>query len=194
MAALDPSVSLSVPDTILCAKCNGIFSKNEWSFLNTGWSRRDELRRGHRMPWEEAEPAFGTVYTHGMKPYVWGRGAPPTLSYSHHKVAELRKFAAKCPLCRLVLRIFDSPERPSVFTPEYNMHGRKWHGKDLWSHEEVEGAQGYVFVLTHKGRESSLIFRYFVDAEWASHHPKGVNPNIGEREGMKDVTLTIYGK
>ncbi|KAH6889763.1 heterokaryon incompatibility protein-domain-containing protein [Thelonectria olida] len=173
--------------TKLCTTCTGIFT-GRWSPQTNGWKRAPRKVVAAFDP----EPAFGTAYDHGMEPYVHGHGAPPTLSYPHHTVAELRVSAASCPLCRIVELFFDAPDGLDNAIMDY-MDGRKPVGKDRWSNDEIEKARGYVFQYTEEGQRSKLIFRYQVQQHWEDTRNKDINPTIGEREGnLNEVKLELY--
>ncbi|KAL7945486.1 heterokaryon incompatibility domain-containing protein [Trichoderma barbatum] len=180
----------SIPPSTLCSVCTGIFA-GKWGPQLNGFKR--EFKRPNSPPDPfNPEPAFGTAYDHGMEPYLQRNGAPPTLSYPHHSVEDLRKSGASCGLCQTVVLAFDALHPRNNITMDY-MEGRKPYGVAAWSKEEIAKAKGYVFIYTEKDKTSKLIFRYHVYADWAANRNMDVNPKIGEREGnVKDVTLEMY--
>jgi hypothetical protein len=182
----------SIPLSTLCDVCTGIFAGN-WRPQLSGWKRAIKPPGAAPDPLHP-EPAFGTAYDHGMEPYINSKGAPPTLSYPHHSVEDLRKSGASCALCQTVVLAFDALQPRDNGTVDY-MEGRKPYGLAAWSKEEIAKAKGYVFIYTEKDKTSKLVFRYQVYADWAANRNMDVNPTIGEREGnVKDVMLDMFGK
>lgn len=179
----------AITPTLLCSTCTGIFTGN-WIPQLDGWKRK----QGNEFNPLTREPAFGTAYEHGMLPYVNNYAAPPTLSYPHHTVANLRISSSSCPLCRIVLLSLDAPEKALWGSVDY-MAGRKPVGRDRWSAEEIEKANGYVFIYTKKGQNSQLVFRYHVNEFWEASRNVEINRKVGEREGnLKDVMLELFGR
>ncbi|KAH0498030.1 hypothetical protein TgHK011_005309 [Trichoderma gracile] len=180
----------TIPASSLCSVCNGIFA-GKWAPQLRGWKRAIKRPGAPPDPFNP-EPAFGTAYDHGMEPHVHGRGAPPTLSYPHHTVEELRASGPSCALCRTVVLAFDALHPRNNIITDY-MEGRKPYGVAVWGREEVKGAKGYVFVYTERGKTSRLVFRYHVYKDWAANRNMDVNPTLGEREGnVKDVMLDMH--
>ncbi|UKZ72811.1 hypothetical protein TrVFT333_000448 [Trichoderma virens FT-333] len=179
-----------IPTSTLCDVCTGIFAGN-WQPQLRGWKRAIKRPNAPPDPFNP-EPAFGTAYDHGMEPYVHRTGAPPTLSYPHYSVEDLRKSGASCALCQTVVLAFDALHPRNDIGMDY-MEGRKPYGVAAWGQEEIAKAKGYVFIYTEKNKTSKLIFRYHVYADWAANRNMDVNPIVGEREGnVKDVTLDIH--
>lgn len=182
----------SIPASTLCAVCTALFA-GKWQPQLRGWKR--EIKRPGAPPDPfNPEPAFGTAYDHGMEPYVHRHAAPPTLSYPHHTVEELRASGASCALCQTVVLAFDALHPRDNIKVDY-MEGRKPYGIAAWSQEEVAKAKGYVFIYTEKNKTSRLVFRYHVYADWAANRRMDVNPTVGEREGnVRDVKLDMHGE
>lgn len=182
----------SIPSSTLCNVCTGIF-KGNWRPQLSGWKRKIKTPGAPPDPLHP-EPAFGTAYDHGMEPYINRNAAPPTLSYPHHSVEELRSSGASCALCKTVVMAFDALHPGDNSLVDY-MEGRKPYGVAAWSAEEVAKAKGHVFIYTEKGKTSRLVFRYHVYEDWAANRNMDVNPKVGEREGnVKDVTLDMHGE
>ncbi|KAL6700888.1 heterokaryon incompatibility domain-containing protein [Trichoderma pleuroticola] len=180
----------SIPTSNLCDVCTDIFA-GKWQPQLQGWKRAIKMPNAPPDPFNP-EPAFGTAYDHGMEPYVHRKRAPPTLSYPHHSVEDLRKSGASCALCQTVVLSFDALHPRNNISMDY-MEGRKPYGVAAWAKEEIAKAKGYVFIYTEKNKTSKLIFRYQVDADWAANRSMDVNPTVGEREGnVKDVSLDIH--
>ncbi|KAL7937215.1 heterokaryon incompatibility domain-containing protein [Trichoderma chlorosporum] len=180
----------SISTSALCDVCTGLFA-GKWSPQLRGWKRAVKMPNAPPDPLNP-EPAFGTAYDHGMEPYVHRNGAPPTLSYPHHSIEDLRKSGASCALCQTVVLAFDALHPRNNINMDY-MEGRKPYGVDVWKEEEVAKAKGYVFIYTEKNKTSKLVFRYHVYADWAANRNMAVNPIVGEREGnVKDVTLDMH--
>ncbi|RFU81216.1 hypothetical protein TARUN_963 [Trichoderma arundinaceum] len=180
----------SIPLTTLCNVCAGIFT-GKWGAQLSGWKRA--IRRPGAPPDPmNPEPAFGTAYDHGMEPYLHRHAAPPTLSYPHRTVEDLRKSGDSCALCQTVVLAFDALHPRNNISIDY-MEGRKPYGIAAWNKEEIAKAKGYVFIYTEKDKTSKLIFRYHVHADWAANRNMDVNPTIGEREGnVRDVSLDMH--
>lgn len=182
----------SIPSSTLCDVCAGIF-KGNWRPQLSGWKREIKTPGAPPDPLHP-EPAFGTAYDHGMEPYINRNAAPPTLSYPHHSVEDLRKSGASCALCKTVVLAFDALHPRDNSRIDY-MEGRKPYGVAAWSGEEVAKAKGYVFIYTEKDKTSRLVFRYHVYEDWAANRNMDVNPKVGEREGnVKDVTLDMHSE
>lgn len=182
----------SITASTLCDTCTGIFA-GRWGPQLRGWKRAIKRPGAPPDPFNP-EPAFGTAYDHGMEPYVHRNGAPPTLSYPHHSVEDLRKSGASCALCQTVVLSLDALHPRNNISMDY-MEGRKPYGVAAWAKEEIAKAKGYVFIYTEKNKTSKLIFRYHVYADWAANRNMDVNPIVGEREGnVKDISLDIHGK
>ncbi|PNP41989.1 hypothetical protein TGAMA5MH_06168 [Trichoderma gamsii] len=180
----------SIPSSTLCNVCTGIFT-GTWRPQLSGWKRELKTPGAPPDPFHP-EPAFGTAYDHGMEPYINRNAAPPTLSYPHHSVEELRSSGDSCALCKTVVMAFDALHPRDNGRVDY-MEGRKPYGVAAWSAEEIAKAKGYVFIYTEKGKTSRLVFRYHVYKDWAANRNMDVNPKVGEREGnVKDVTLDMH--
>ncbi|KAH0533005.1 hypothetical protein TsFJ059_001628 [Trichoderma semiorbis] len=180
----------SIPTSTLCDVCTGIFA-GRWGPQLRGWKRAIKRPNAPPDPFNP-EPAFGTAYNHGMEPYVHRNGAPPTLSYPHHSVEDLRKSGASCALCQTVVLSLDALHPRNNISMDY-MEGRKPYGVAAWAKEEIAKAKGYVFIYTEKNKSSKLIFRYHVYADWAANRNMDVNPIVGERKGnVKDISLDIH--
>ncbi|OTA06247.1 hypothetical protein A9Z42_0069500 [Trichoderma parareesei] len=152
----------AIPPSSLCSVCTGIFT-GKWLPQLRGWKRAIKRPGAPPDPFNP-EPAFGTAYDHGMEPFVHGKGAPPTLSYPHHTVEELRASGASCALCQTVVLAFDALHPRNDIITDY-MEGRKPYGVAVWGRDEVKGAKGNM----------------------------DVNPTVGEREGnVKDVMLDMH--